>query len=137
MTISEVGEKYGITADTLRYYERIGMLPQVGRTPGGIRDYTPDDISWLELILCLRGAGLPIEAIIEYVKLFQMGDSTFPARLELLKEQRGMLLEQKEKIDSALIRLDYKISRYEQAVKTGSPEGDKPCTQPASGEAKC
>ena len=136
MTISEVGEKYGITADTLRYYERIGMLPQVGRTPGGIRDYTPDDISWLELILCLRGAGLPIEAIIEYVKLFQMGDSTFPARLELLKEQRGMLLEQKEKIDSALARLDYKISRYEQAVKTGRLEWDKPCAQPASGEAK-
>ena len=66
-----------------------------------------------------------------------MGDSTFPARLELLKEQRGMLLEQKEKIDSALSRLDYKISRYEQAVKTGRLEWDKPCTQPASGEAKC
>lgn len=73
MTISEVGEKYGITADTLRYYERIGMLPQVGRTPGGIRDYTPEDISRPELILCLRGAGLPIEAIIEYVKLFRWG----------------------------------------------------------------
>lgn len=87
-------------------------------------------------LYCARGAGLPIEAIIEYVKLFQMGDSTFPARLELLKEQRGMLLEQK-KTDSALIRLDYKISRYEQAVKTGRLEWDKPCTQPASGEAKC
>lgn len=88
-------------------------------------------------LYCARGAGLPIEAIIEYVKLFQMGDSTFPARLELLKEQRGMLLEQKEKTDSTLIRLDYKISRYEQAVKTGSPEWNKPCAQPASGEAKC
>ena len=69
-------------------------------------------------------------------KAVSNGDA-FPARLELLKEQRGMLLEQKEKIDSALSRLDYKISRYEQAVKTGSPEGDKPCTQPASGEARC
>ena len=87
-------------------------------------------------LYCARGAGLPIEAIIEYVKLFQMGDSTFPARLELLKERRGMLLEQK-KTDSALIRLDYKISRYEQAVKTGRLEWDKPCTQPASGEARC
>ena len=51
MTISEVGEKYGITADTLRYYERIGMLPQVGRTPGVIRDYATYDISRPELIL--------------------------------------------------------------------------------------
>ena len=132
-----MSEKYGITADTLRYYERIDHAASGGAHPGGIRDYTTYDISWLELILCLRGAGLPIEAIIEYVKLFQMGDSTFPARLELLKEQRGMLLEQKEKIDSALIRLDYKISRYEHAVKTGSPEWNKPCAQPASGEAKC
>lgn len=87
-------------------------------------------------LYCARGAGLPIEAIIEYVKLFSNGDA-FPARLELLKERRGMLLEQKEKTDSTLIRLDYKISRYEHAVKTGSPEWNKPCAQPASGEAKC
>lgn len=87
-------------------------------------------------LYCARGAGLPIEAIIEYVKLFSNGDA-FTARLELLKERRGMLLEQKEKTDSALIGLNYKISRYEHAVKTGSPEWNKPCAQPASGEAKC
>lgn len=96
MTISEVGEKYGITADTLRYYERIGMLPQVGRTPGGIRDYTPEDISRPELILCLRGAGLPIEAIIEYVKLFQMGTPS-PRVLSCLRSSAVCCLSRKKK----------------------------------------
>lgn len=119
MTIKEVGERYGISGDTLRYYERIGMIPPVARTAGGIRDYTPEDLGWVELVLCMRSAGLPIEAIIEYVKLYQLGDSTFKARLELLEEQREALEEQKQKIDAALTRLNYKISRYEAAVETG------------------
>lgn len=119
MTIKEVGEKYGISGDTLRYYERIGMIPPVTRTSGGIRDYTEKDLSWLELVLCMRGAGLPIEAIIEYVKLYRMGDETFAARLALLQDQREVLIEQKEKIEAALNRLNYKIARYEVAVETG------------------
>lgn len=119
MTIKEVGEKYGISGDTLRYYERIGMIPPVTRTSGGIRDYTENDLSWLELVLCMRGAGLPIEAIIEYVKLYRMGDETFAARLALLQDQREVLIEQKEKIEAALNRLNYKIARYEVAVETG------------------
>ena len=65
MTIKEVSEKYGITGDTLRYYERIGMIPPVGRTAGGIRCYTDTDLSWIELVLCMRNAGLPLEAIVE------------------------------------------------------------------------
>lgn len=88
MTIKEVSEKYGISSDTLRYYERVGMIPPVERTEGGIRNYGEDDIKWVELVLCMRSAGLPIEAIIEYVRLSRLGDSTFKARLELLSEQR-------------------------------------------------
>ncbi len=119
MTIKEVGEKYGISSDTLRYYERIGMIPPVERTESGIRNYTEKDLSWIELVLCMRNAGLPIEAIIEYVKLFKMGDKTFEARLNLLTEQREALIEQKKKIDIMLERLNYKIARYEIAVETG------------------
>ncbi len=130
MTIKEVAEKYAISTDTLRYYERIGMLPPVGRTAGGIRTYTEEDMGWIELVLCMRGAGLPIEAIIEYVKLFRMGDSTIRARLELLQEQRETLLLQKEKIESTLDLLNYKIARYEAAVETGKLTWDKPCDKP-------
>ena len=92
MTIKEVSEKYGISQDTLRYYERVGMIPPVTRTAGGIRDYKEKDLAWVELAKCMRSAGLPVEAMIEYVRLTQEGDATIPARLQLLKEQREALL---------------------------------------------
>ena len=119
MTIKEVSEKFGISRDTLRYYEKIGAIPPVTRTKGGIRDYTEADIGWVELAACMRSAGLPVEAITEYVRMCREGDSTVPERLQLLVEQRKALLEQKSQIESALDRLDYKISRYEIAAKTG------------------
>lgn len=119
MTIKEVSEKYNLSQDTLRYYERVGMIPPVTRTSGGIRNYTPEDLGWVELALCMRSAGLPVEAMIEYVKLSQMGDATFAARLQLLQEQKEALLAQRQQIDATLERLDYKISRYQEAVKTG------------------
>lgn len=119
MTIKEVSEKFGISRDTLRYYEKIGAIPPVTRTKGGIRDYTEADIGWVELAVCMRSAGLPVEAITEYVRMCREGDSTVPERLQLLVEQRKALLEQKAQIESALDRLDYKISRYEIAAKTG------------------
>ena len=119
MTIAEVSKKYDISADTLRYYERVGMIPPVTRTASGIRDYQDSDLGWVCLAKCMRSAGLPVEAMIEYVRLYQEGDSTIPARLQLLLEQRQSLLEQKKKIDETLDRLNYKISIYEDAVKTG------------------
>lgn len=119
MTIAEVSKKYDVSADTLRYYERVGMIPPVTRTASGIRDYQESDLGWVSLAKCMRSAGLPVEAMIEYVRLYQEGDSTIPARLQLLLEQRQSLLEQKKKIDETLDRLNYKISVYEDAVKTG------------------
>lgn len=119
MTIKEVSEKYNISQDTLRYYERIGMIPEISRTPGGIRNYQDSDLGWVELAICMRSAGLPIEALIEYVKLYQQGDTTFAARLQLLQEQRESLEEQKAQLEKAINKLKYKISRYEIAVQTG------------------
>ena len=119
MTIAEVSKKYDISADTLRYYERVGMIPPVTRTASGIRDYQDSDLGWVGLAKCMRSAGLPVEAMIDYVRLYQEGDSTIPARLQLLLEQRQSLLEQKKKIYETLDRLNYKISIYEDAVKTG------------------
>lgn len=119
MTIKEVSEKYGITQDTLRFYERSGLIPPVKRTAGGIRDYGPEDLSWVELAVCMRSAGLTVEAISEYVRLSRLGDETFPDRLQLLTKQREALLEQKKRIEATLDRLNYKIARYEVAVETG------------------
>lgn len=125
MTIKEVSEKYGLSQDTLRYYEKIGVIPPVTRTSGGIRNYTEKDIGWVENAVCMRNAGLPVEVIAEYCRLFSMGDSTIGARLELLTEQRKKLIEQKEQLEAEISRLDYKIGRYEIAVKTGVSSWEK------------
>ncbi|AGN25763.1 MerR family transcriptional regulator [Candidatus Methanomassiliicoccus intestinalis] len=119
MKIAEVSKKYGVSQDTLRYYERVGVIPPVNRAKGGSRDYTDEDCNWVELATCMRGAGLPVEVIVEYIRLFKQGDETIPDRLKLLTEQRDKLLEQKQAVDEMLERLNFKISRYERAVKTG------------------
>ncbi len=113
MTIKEVSERYHMTQDTLRYYERVGMIPRVTRSASGHRDYQPEDLSWVELAKCLRDAGLTVEAIVDYVELFQQGSGTIPARLELLRRQKEALLDQRGQIETALARLDKKIAGYE------------------------
>jgi len=112
MTIAQVSQKYGVSADTLRYYERIGLLPPVGRTKSGIRDYTEEDCNWVNFIKCMRSAGLPVETLIEYVGLGQ-GDETIPARKELLMEQRRQLAARIGEMQAVLDRLDKKIEGYE------------------------
>lgn len=119
MTIKEVSEKYGITQDTLRYYEKVGIIPPVSRTNGGIRNYSSEDLGWVEHAICMRSAGVSIEALIEYLKLFHMGNQTIPARLELLKKQKELLDAQKHQLEAAINKLEYKISVYEKANKTG------------------
>ena len=119
MTISEVSEKFGITQDTLRYYEKAGIIPRTARTPGGVRDYQPEDLGWIEHVVCLRNAGMPVESLVEYLRLSQQGDDTFSERLELLKEQKENLKMQQRKLQDAMDRLDFKISRYQAAVETG------------------
>ncbi len=116
MTITEVSKKFDLSQDTLRYYERIGLIPSVNRNKGGIRDYTDEDLKWIEFIKCMRGAGLPIEVLIEYVTLFQQGDATTQARKELLIEQRQQLIARMEDIKKTLELLNYKIESYENSV---------------------
>ena len=119
MTIKEVCEKYNLSADTLRYYERVGVIPEVSRTPGVIRDYCEVDLGWVENAVCMRDAGVPVEMLIEYVRLYQEGNETLEARTDLLKEAREQILEAKRKYDAALDKLNYKIGRSEIALKTG------------------
>ncbi|HHV80655.1 TPA: MerR family transcriptional regulator [bacterium] len=116
MTISEVSKKYEISADTLRYYERIGLIPKIYRNGNGIREYTEEDCRWIEFVKCMRGAGIQVEALIEYIKLFQEGDSTIEARKKILIEQRDHLIDNIEKMQKALERLNFKIKRYETRI---------------------
>jgi len=116
MTIAEVGKEYGLTVDTLRYYERIGLIPSVMRSKGGIRDYTEWDCNWVSFIKCMRTAGIPVEALIDYVSLFQKGDSTRQARKEILIEHREQLAQRIAEMQSTLEKLDAKIAAYDTAL---------------------
>ena len=118
MTIAEVSRRYEMSADTLRYYERIGLIPPVPRTSGGIRDYDETSCQWIELMKCMRGAGVQMEALIEYVALFQQGDETVDARKAILVEQREQLIARMEEMQASLDRLNDKIERYEQGLMT-------------------
>jgi len=118
MTIAEVSKKYALSADTLRYYERIGLIPSVPRNKSGIRDYDEESCQWIELMKCMRAAGVQIEALIEYVALFQQGDETIDARKNLLMEQRDQLAARMADMQASLDRLNDKIDRYEQGLMT-------------------
>ncbi|MGD0707513.1 MAG: MerR family transcriptional regulator [Anaerolineaceae bacterium] len=113
MKIAEVSERYDMPSDTLRYYERIGLIPPVNRNGSGIRDYNETDVKRVEFIKCMRSAGLPIEVLIEYIALVQQGDKTIEARKEILKEQRELLVARMKEMQRTLALLDHKIEVYE------------------------
>ena len=116
MHIAQVSEKYKISQDTLRYYERIGLIPPVNRNRGQIRDYTEEDERWVEFVTCMRSAGLSIEVLIEYVSLFQQGDKTNESRKALLVEQRDQLAARIHELQKTLDRLNTKIERYDEVL---------------------
>ena len=113
MTIAEVGKIYDLTPDTLRYYERIGLIPKVTRNASGNRDYQEKDCNWVSFIKCMRNAGLSIEVLIEYVAMFQAGDDSISARKDLLIEQKKQLKERIEELQQTLQYLEQKIEHYE------------------------
>ena len=116
MKIAEVSEQYGLSSDTLRYYERVGLLPPVNRNESGIRDYNELDLRRVDFIKCMRSAGLPVEVLIEYVALVQQGDKTIEARKEILIEQQKLLVNRMNEMQKTLDILEHKIEVYEKAV---------------------
>lgn len=116
MRISEVSEQSGLSVDTLRYYEKIGLLPPVNRTDGGIRDYNELDMRRVDFIKCMRTAGLPVEVLIEYFALVERGDATIEARKTILIEQRTQLMVRMAEMQATLDLLNHKIQVYENAV---------------------
>ena len=113
MTIAQVSRQYGLSADTLRYYEKIGLLPPVPRTKEGIRDYDECSCRWIELIRDLRSAGVGIEALLEYTALLRQGDKTALERKALLVKQRELMAQDICHRQEMLCRLDQKIEEGE------------------------
>ncbi|MCD2223442.1 MerR family transcriptional regulator [Listeria cossartiae] len=113
MNIKEASEKSGVSADTIRYYERIGLIPPVHRNENGVRKFGAEDLRWIQFSRQMRRAGLSIEALIDYLALFREGEHTLEARAELLKEQRIDLKNRIDVMQDALDRLDFKIDNYD------------------------
>ena len=118
MTIAEVSKKYQISADTLRYYEKEGLIPYINRTEGGVRNYTQDDCARIGFVKCMRSAGLSIEVLKQYFELFARGKRTLKARRDLLAAEREKLKAHLAQLQDTLKRLDYKISVYDKAIKS-------------------
>ena len=127
MKIAEVSKQYGLSADTLRYYERIGLLPSVTRNASGVRDYGEQDCARVQFVKCMRGAGVSIEALIEYMQLFEQGEHTAAARTTLLEEQRELVEKRIADMQAGLDRLNGKIENYEEMLmKERVIRGDAP-----------
>lgn len=114
MTIKEAAQRTGISIDNLRYYERIGLIPEVPRTESGIRNYDEMSINWIEFAMRFKKAGVSLEAIREYIQLALQGLSTKDARLEILIETKAELEKKMHDMQETLDVVNYKIDTYEQ-----------------------
>lgn len=118
-SIGEAAKMVGLTAHTLRFYDKEGLLPFVKKTSSGLRAFTESDIEWLKIIECLKGTGLPLKQIKQYIDWCMEGDSTIPQRLNMFIEQKKHVEEQKAKWEKHLAKINFKIKYYKDAAKHG------------------
>ncbi|MEQ4302012.1 MerR family transcriptional regulator [Plantactinospora sp. B6F1] len=111
-TPSAAAQRTGFSLDTLRYYERIGLLSEIGRTSGGRRVFTDDDLGWLDVLRCLRDTGMPIAQLRRYAELARQGEITLTERLALLEEHSREVEERMELLRHQYAHLQDKIAWY-------------------------
>lgn len=112
MKINEVSKKCNLSQDTLRYYERVGLIGPIKKSKSGIREYSQIDINRIEFVKCMRGADMPIDILVKYMKLYDIGDSTIEERKNLLLAQRENLENKMKDMKKAYDKLNYKIELY-------------------------
>jgi DNA-binding transcriptional MerR regulator len=122
-TIREAAGRTGLSQDTVRYYERIGLVPPVGRDRSGYRRYTQDDLEWLVFVTRLRATGMPIADIATFVELAMRGDRTVPQRLELLEAHRQAVEAQWREVRAHLRLIQSKIAYYRELVASEAGDG--------------
>ena len=113
MTIREIAAKTNMSTDTLRYYERIGLLPPVPRNAAGIRNYDEYFVNFINFIKKLKASGMSLEHIIDYIRLAEMGDATIQERKKLLAEARETLLDKINSLQLVAELADYQLRNYE------------------------
>lgn len=117
-SIKTIAEKFGLTPNALRFYEKEGLLPHVGRSESGIRRYTAEDMEWLSLICCLKNTGMGIKQIRQFVNLTLEGDETLPERCELLRAHKRDVEKRIEEMQQLLQKVTWKINYFEGLQKT-------------------
>ena len=124
-TVGEMAKMLGVPASTLRYYDKEGLLPFVGRSAGGIRMFRESDLEWLRIIGCMKKAGMSIRDIRQYMELVIQGNNTIDARLEMFRRQRKVLEEQMAELQHTMDMVNYKCWYYETAQKSGTIDTPK------------
>ena len=119
-TVGEMAKLLGITASTLRYYDKEGLLPFVERSSGGIRMFQESDFEWLQVIGCMKKAGMSIKDIRQYIEMALQGDETIGPRLAMFRHQREALKQQMEELQRTMQMVDYKCWYYETALEAGT-----------------
>ncbi len=119
-SIGQAAKKMGLTAHTLRYYEKEGLLPFVKKTSSGLRIFSEEDIGWLQMIECLKGTGMPLKGIKQYIDWFIEGDSPLQKRLDMFKQQKIKIEEQMRELKKHMEKINYKIAYYTEMVENGS-----------------
>lgn len=117
MTIAEVSKKMDISSETLRYYEKVGLIPPIKRNKNGIRNYDEEDLNFIQFAKCMRAAGLSIEVLAKYLQLFLQGEETCEKRREILVNERAKLIQRIDDMNQTLDRLNYKIENYDRILK--------------------
>lgn len=110
-TIKQVAERTNLTISTLRYYDKLGLMPQLNRDSSGIRQFTEQDICWIELICCLKNSGMPLQEIKKFMQLC-LKENTCEERKEMLEKHRNFILEQIKQLECSLCTINYKLEHY-------------------------
>lgn len=121
-TVGEIAKMLGVSASTLRYYDKEGLLPFVERSSGGIRMFRDSDIEWLQVIGCMKKAGMSIKDIKQYIEMALQGDETIGLRLDMFRHQREALKAQMEELRHAMEMVEYKCWYYETAKAAGTTD---------------
>ena len=121
-TVGEMVKLLGVTASTLRYYDKEGLLPFVERSSGGIRMFRESDIEWLRVIECMKKAGMSIKDIRQYIELSLKGDDTIELRLMMFRRQKEVLQQKMAEMQHTMAMVEYKCWYYETAKAAGTVE---------------
>ena len=128
-TVGEIAKRLEIPASTLRYYDKEGLLPFVERSSGGIRMFQDSDVEWLQVIHCMKKAGMSLKDIRQYIELALQGDDTIDTRLMMFRHQRDVLMAQIEEMRRTLETVEYKCWFYETAKAAGTTEAPQKMTE--------